>query len=162
MKNQTINNIANKLINASKMLNDYDLQLTATKKSYNSELEIIHSIKPEAFDYFEQVYNALIELVPVILDKTHDEQIRAILDYQNKYQQQIKKIYRDKQWKNIYDLYFIFITKPQFSGNNSFNFGQQFINSLQKKFGTNDFRYLLFRAYLIWREYRDLKPYYVE
>ena len=146
MKNQTINNIANKLINASKMLNDYDLQLTATKKSYNSELEIIHSIKPEAFDYFEQVYNALIELVPVILDKTHDEQIRAILDYQNKYQQQIKKIYRDKQWKNIYDLYFIFITKHQ----------------LQKKFGTNDFRYLLFRAYLIWREYRDLKPYYVE
>ena len=162
MKNQTINNIANKLINASKMLNDYDLQLTATKKSYNSELEIIHSIKPEAFDYFEQVYNALIELVPVILDKTHDEQIRAILDYQNKYQQQIKKIYRDKQWKNIYDLYFIFITKHQFSGNNSFNIGQQFIKSLQKNFGTNDIRYLLFRAYLIWREYRDLKPYYVE
>ena len=154
--------IAKTIIKASYDLRSYDSQIADAKKSYNSELEIIHSIKPEAFDYFEQVYNALIELVPVILDKTHDEQIRAILDYQNKYQQQIKKIYRDKQCKNIYDLYFIFITKHQFSGNNSFNFGQQFINSLQKKFGTNDFRYLLFRAYLIWREYRDLKPYYVE
>ena len=154
--------IAKTIIKASYDLRSYDSQIADAKKSYNSELEIIHSIKPEAFDYFEQVYNALIELVPVILDKTHDEQIRAFLDYQNKYQQQIKKIYRDKQWKNIYDLYFIFITKHQFSGNNSFNFGQQFINSLQKKFGTNDFRYLLFRAYLIWREYRDLKPYYVE
>ena len=154
--------IAKTIIKASYDLRSYDSQIADAKKSYNSELEIIHSIKPEAFDYFEQVYNALIELVPVILDKTHDEQIRAILDYQNKYQQQIKKIYRDKQWKNIYDLYFIFITKHQFSGNNSFNFGQQFINSLQKKFGTNDFRYLLFCAYLIWREYRDLKPYYVE
>ena len=154
--------IAKTIIKASYDLRSYDSQIADAKKSYNSELEIIHSIKPEAFDYFEQVYNALIELVPVILDKTHDDQIRAILDYQNKYQQQIKKIYRDKQWKNIYDLYFIFITKHQFSGNNSFNFGQQFINSLQKKFGTNDFRYLLFRAYLIWREYRDLKPYYVE
>lgn len=154
--------IAKTIIKASYDLRSYDSQIADAKKSSNSELEIIHSIKPEAFDYFEQVYNALIELVPVILDKTHDEQIRAILDYQNKYQQQIKKIYRDKQWKNIYDLYFIFITKHQFSGNNSFNFGQQFINSLQKKFGTNDFRYLLFRAYLIWREYRDLKPYYVE
>lgn len=142
--------IAKTIIKASYDLRSYDSQIADAKKSYNSELEIIHSIKPEAFDYFEQVYNALIELVPVILDKTHDEQIRAILDYQNKYQQQIKKIYRDKQWKNIYDLYFIFITKHQFSGNNSFNFGQQFINSLQKKFGTNDFRYLLFRAYLIW------------
>ena len=140
--------IAKTIIKASYDLRSYDSQIADAKKSYNSELEIIHSIKPEAFDYFEQVYNALIELVPVILDKTHDEQIRAILDYQNKYQQQIKKIYRDKQWKNIYDLYFIFITKHQFSGNNSFNFGQQFINSLQKKFGTNDFRYLLFRAYL--------------
>ena len=136
--------IAKTIIKASYDLRSYDSQIADAKKSYNSELEIIHSIKPEAFDYFEQVYNALIELVPVILDKTHDEQIRAILDYQNKYQQQIKKIYRDKQWKNIYDLYFIFITKHQFSGNNSFNFGQQFINSLQKKFGTNDFRYLLF------------------
>ena len=154
--------IAKTIIKASYDLRSYDSQIADAKKSYNSELEIIHSINPETFDYFEQVYNALIELVPVILDKTHDEQIRAILDYQNKYQQQIKKIYRDKQWKNIYDLYFIFITKHQFSGNNSFNFGQQFINSLQKKFGTNDFRYLLFRAYLIWREYRDLKPYYVE
>ena len=154
--------IAKTIIKASYDLRSYDSQIADAKKSYNSELEIIHSIKPEAFDYFEQVYNALIELVPVILDKTRDEHIRAILDYQNKYQQQIKKIYRDKQWKNIYDLYFIFITKHQFSGNNSFNFGQQFINSLQKKFGTNDFRYLLFRAYLIWREYRDLKPYDVE
>lgn len=154
--------IAKTIIKASYDLRSYDSQIADAKKSYNSELEIIHSINPETFDYFEQVYNTLIELVPVILDKTHDEQIRAILDYQNKYQQQIKKIYRDKQWKNIYDLYFIFITKHQFSGNNSFNFGQQFINSLQKKFGTNDFRYLLFRAYLIWREYRDLKPYYVE
>lgn len=154
--------IAKTIIKASYDLRSYDSQIADAKKSYNSELEIIHSIKPEAFDYFEQVYNALVELVPVILDKTHDEQIRAILDYQNKYQQQIKKIYRDKQWKNIYDLYFIFITKHQFSGNNSFNIGQQFIKSLQKNFGTNDIRYLLFRAYLIWREYRDLRPYYVE
>ena len=154
--------IAKTIIKASYDLRSYDSQIADAKKSYNSELEIIHSINPETFDYFEQVYNTLIELVPVILDKTHDEQIRAILDYQNKYQQQIKKIYRDKQWKNIYDLYFIFITKHQFSGNNSFNIGQQFIKSLQKNFGTNDIRYLLFRAYLIWREYRDLKPYYVE
>ena len=154
--------IAKTIIKASYDLRSYDSQIADAKKSYNSELEIIHSINPETFDYFEQVYNTLIELVPVILDKTHDEQIKAILDYQNKYQQQINKICRNKQWKNIYDLYFIFITKHQFSGNNSFNFGQQFINSLQKKFGTNDIRYLLFRAYLIWREYRDLKPYYVE
>lgn len=154
--------IAKTIIKASYDLRSYDSQIADAKKSYNSELEIIHSIKPEAFDYFEQVYNALVELVPVILDKTHDEQIKAILDYQNKYQQQINKICRNKQWKNIYDLYFIFITKHQFSGNNSFNIGQQFIKSLQKNFGTNDIRYLLFRAYLIWREYRDLKPYYVE
>ena len=154
--------IAKTIIKASYDLRSYDSQIADAKKSYNSELEIIHSIKPEAFDYFEQVYNTLIELVPVILDKTHDEQIKAILDYQNKYQQQINKICRNKQWKNIYDLYFIFITKHQFSGNNSFNIGQQFIKSLQKNFGTNDIRYLLFRAYLIWREYRDLKQYYVE
>lgn len=154
--------IAKSIINASAKLRDYDLRIIEAKDSYNSQLDFIRAVKMPKMDQFEELFDAINKLIPTIVDGTCDEQADAIADYQANYQQQINHLCHDQQWKNIYDLYFDFIVHHDFAGESLITIPYQVDEYLQVRYGEKGAEYLLFHAFLLWREYRDLHPYYVE
>ncbi|MDM8333672.1 hypothetical protein [Limosilactobacillus panis] len=162
MKNENNLKTAKLIINASDKLRDYDWKIIRTKENYNLHLDFIRSVKVPKMDQFEELVDAINNLVPTIVYGSCDEQSDAIADYQTKYQQQIIDFCRDEHWKKVYDLYFEFIAQHDFSGDSLITIPYQVEEYSQVHNGKNSPEYLLFHAFLLWREYRDLNDYYVE